>query len=138
MDSFPSNFKVLLVEALIALLSFETAICTFFISTGLSLNSFENFILNSSPPIETATTCLNVLRVKPGSGGTFLGSTNCGAVLQVPTHFFAAESFFKPWAEEHELTSVIKRIRMQIFIQFLKNSYFRILSLFLMIYYFLF
>jgi hypothetical protein len=28
--------------------------------------------------------------VKPGEGGILLDSTSCGAVLQVPTHFFVA------------------------------------------------
>jgi len=56
--------------------------------TGFLLNSLENFTRRTSPPIETRTTWRNELSVKPGKGGLLRVSTSCGAVLQVPTHFF--------------------------------------------------
>ena len=68
---------------------FDAAICTDFIVTELVLNSLENLTRSVSPPIETRTTCRKELLDNPGKGGIFPGSTNCGAVLQVPTHFFA-------------------------------------------------
>ena len=71
----------------------ETAICTDFIVTALALNSLDIFSRRVSPPIEIRTICRNELLVKPGAGGMLPGSTSCGAVLQVPTHFFAAVEF---------------------------------------------
>lgn len=71
----------------------DTATCTDFIVTALVLNSLEIFSLIVSPPIETRTICRNELFVKPGGGGILPGSTSCGAVAQVPTHFFVESEF---------------------------------------------
>jgi hypothetical protein len=72
--------------------------------TGLVLNSLENLTLSVSPPMDTLTTCLNELLVRPGSGGMLCGSTNCGAVAQVPTHFFSV-SLLEVAKSPHELSS---------------------------------
>jgi hypothetical protein len=84
----PLNFNSLFVDTFMVLPPVETAIWTDFIVTALVLNSLENLNRTVSPPIETRTICRNELLVKPGEGGILLGSTSCGAVAQVPTHFF--------------------------------------------------
>src|SRR5208282_4400486 len=38
------------------------------------------------PPMDTCTTWRSVLLVKPGGGGRFRGSVNCGDAPHVPTH----------------------------------------------------
>jgi hypothetical protein len=56
----------------LVLASFETAIFTAFIVTGVELVLFENFTRSVSPPIDTRTICLNVLLARYGAGGVLL------------------------------------------------------------------
>ena len=81
----------------------DTAIFTAFSVTALVLNAFENRMRRLSLPIETRTICRKELLVNPGAGGTLPGSTSCGAVLQVPTHFFAEWELL--FSVEHELSN---------------------------------
>src|SRR5260370_37419518 len=48
-------------------------------------NALENRIRICFPPMETCTICRSVLSVKPGAGGSFLASPNCGEEAHVPT-----------------------------------------------------
>jgi hypothetical protein len=86
-DALPLNLSCLIVEALMVLPPVETAMFAALMVTALVLKSLENLTRRVSPPIETRTTCRNVLLVSPGEGGMLPDSTSCGAVLQVPTHF---------------------------------------------------
>ena len=99
----PLNFNSLLVVASMVFPPVDTAIFTAFSVTALVLNAFEKRMRRLSLPIETRTICRKELLVNPGAGGTFPGSTSCGAVLQVPTHFLAEWEFI--FSVEHELSS---------------------------------
>src|SRR3989339_809989 len=101
----PLNFSSLLVTALIVLPPVDAAMCTDFIATALVLNSLENFRRIVSPPMEIRTTCRNELLVKPGEGGILPGSTSCGAVAQVPTHFLVEPELDCP-KRLHELNTM--------------------------------
>ena len=70
-DALPPNISCLMVDALIALPvpSGETAMFTEFMVTAVAQVLFENFTRSVSPPIETRTTCRNVLLAKYGRVG---------------------------------------------------------------------
>src|SRR5690606_34563385 len=103
----------LLVPGSIVPFPADFAIYTDFISTGLVLNSLLNFTRMLSPPIETRIICLTVLLFSPGSGGILCGSTNCGAVTQVPTHFFPDSEATVDWAV-HDIKIRVKKSTVNI------------------------
>ena len=87
-DALPVNFNDFMVDALMALPLVWTAMFTEFIVTAVAQVLFENFTRSVSPPIETRTTCRNVLLAKYGEGGVLPDATAYGAQLQVPTQCF--------------------------------------------------
>jgi hypothetical protein len=82
---WPSKVSALSLSVLIALPPADKATRASLMVTGLVPNALEKRTRNFFPPMDTCTICRSVLPVKPGGGGRFLGSVNCGDVPQVPT-----------------------------------------------------
>jgi hypothetical protein len=90
-DALPLNVNCLIVDVVMPLPPVEAAMLTFCIVRAVEQVLFENFNRTILPPIETLTTCRNVLLAKYGEGGLLPDATAYGAQPQVPTQMFCAE-----------------------------------------------